>query len=75
MAQNFWIAIVAFTTCLLVTVVVSLATTPRPDKDMEGLVYGLTKIQHDDGAAWYQRPAPLAVFVVVLVIILNIWLA
>jgi SSS family solute:Na+ symporter len=75
MVQNFWIAIAAFTTCLLVTIVVSLVTAPRPDKEMEGLVYGLTKIKHDEGARWYERPAPLAIFVGVLVIIINIWLA
>jgi SSS family solute:Na+ symporter len=75
MVQNFWIAICAFGTCFLVTVVVSLLTAPRADKEMEGLVYGLTKIKHDEGARWYQRPAPLAVFVGVLVIVLNIWFA
>ena len=75
MVQNFWIAICAFGTCFLVTVVVSLVTAPRADKEMEGLVYGLTKIKHDEGARWYQRPAPLAVFVGVLVIVINIWFA
>jgi SSS family solute:Na+ symporter len=75
MAQNFWIAIAAFGTCFLVTVLVSLVTAPRTDRDMEGLVYGLTKIKHDEGAKWWQRPAPLAIFVSVLVIFLNIWFA
>jgi SSS family solute:Na+ symporter len=73
MAQNFWIAIVAFTTCLVISAVVSMVTTPRTDKDMEGLVYGLTKVPHDATAKWYQRPAPLTVIVVILLLILNIW--
>jgi SSS family solute:Na+ symporter len=73
MAQNFWIAIVAFTTCLVISVAVSMFTTPRTDKDMEGLVYGLTKVPHDATAKWYQRPAPLTVIVVILLLILNIW--
>ena len=73
MAQNFWIAIIAFTTCLVISVLVSLFTTPRTDKDMEGLVYGLTKVPHDATAKWYQRPAPLTVIVVILLLILNIW--
>jgi SSS family solute:Na+ symporter len=73
MAQNFWIAIVAFTTCLVISMVVSMVTSPRPDKEMEGLVYGLTKLPSDDAAKWYQRPAPLTVLVVVLLLILNIW--
>ena len=73
MAQNFWIAIIAFTTCFLITVAVSMVTTPRPDKEMEGLVYGLTKVPHDPTAKWYERPAPLTVIVIVLLLILNIW--
>ena len=73
MAQNFWIAIVAFTTNFVISIVVSMVTTPRPDKEMEGLVYGLTKVPHDATAKWYQRPAPLTVIVVILLLILNIW--
>jgi SSS family solute:Na+ symporter len=75
MVQNFWIAICAFSTCFVVTVVVSMMTAPRAEKELEGLVYGLTKIKHDEGAKWYQRPAPLAILVSVLVIVLNIWFA
>ena len=37
MAQNFWIAIVAWTTCFAITVVISLATTPKPDCELLGL--------------------------------------
>jgi SSS family solute:Na+ symporter len=73
MAQNFWIAIIAFTTNFVITIVVSMFTTPRTDKDMEGLVYGLTKVPHDATAKWYERPAPLTVMVVILLLILNIW--
>jgi SSS family solute:Na+ symporter len=73
MAQNFWIAIIAFTTSFVISVAVSMVTTPRPDKEMEGLVYGLTKVPRDENAKWYQRPAPLAVTVVILLVILNIW--
>src|SRR5947208_2322820 len=42
MAQNFWIAIFAWTSCFVVTIAVSLATRPRPEAELEGLVYGLT---------------------------------
>jgi SSS family solute:Na+ symporter len=75
MAQNFWVAIFAFGACFLVTVVVSMMSAPRPASELEGLVYGLTKIRHDEGASWWQRPAPLAIVVSVLVILLNIWFA
>ena len=75
MAQNFWIAIIAWTTCFLVTIAISMLGQPKSNREMEGLVYGLTNIPHDAGAKWYQRPAPLAVVVAVLCIILNIWFA
>jgi len=75
MAQNFWIAIVAFTTCFLVTILVTAFTPPRQESELEGLVYGLTKIRHEEGVKWYQRPVVLAVFVLVLAVILNIWFA
>ena len=49
MAQNFWIAILAWTTCFVVTIVVSLVTRPRPEADLKGLVYGLTEFRHEEG--------------------------
>ncbi len=36
MAQNFWIALLAWTTCFVLTVAVSLVTEPRPEKELEG---------------------------------------
>jgi SSS family solute:Na+ symporter len=75
MAQNFWIAIWAWSACFVVTILVSLATRPRPERELEGLVYGLTKIPHEQGVSWYLRPGPVAIAVGVLVLILNIWFA
>jgi SSS family solute:Na+ symporter len=75
MVQNFWIALFAFSSCVLVTLVVTAFTAPRKESELEGLVYGLTKIRRDENAKWYQRPAVLAVFVLVLAVILNIWFA
>jgi len=59
MAQNFWVAISAFVTCFVVTVVVSLATKPRPASELVGLVYSETPHQAEE-AQWYRRPATLA---------------
>jgi SSS family solute:Na+ symporter len=75
MAQNFWIAIFAWTTCFLVTILVSLVTNPRPEAELEGLVYGLTRIKHEEGVSWYLRPAPIAIAVGILLVVLNIWFA
>jgi SSS family solute:Na+ symporter len=75
MAQNFWISIFAWSTCFLVTIAVSLVTRPRLEKELEGLVYGLTKRPHYKDTVWYKRPVPVAIAIGVLAIILNIWFA
>jgi SSS family solute:Na+ symporter len=72
LAQTFWTAIVAWTTCFVVTILMSLVTRPRPAGELQGLVYGLTSIPHDDAPRWYQRPGPLAVVVLALTVVLNV---
>ncbi|HWN19919.1 MAG TPA: sodium:solute symporter family protein, partial [Gemmatimonadales bacterium] len=49
LAQTFWTAIIAWTTCLVVTALVSLGTRPRPAEELRGLVYSLTPRQTDQG--------------------------
>ncbi|HEX5432407.1 MAG TPA: sodium:solute symporter family protein [Bryobacteraceae bacterium] len=71
MAQNFWIAIFAWSVCFVTTIVVSAATAPKAPETLEGLVYGLTKIEIDKGEPWYRRPGPLAIVVGAGVIVLN----
>jgi SSS family solute:Na+ symporter len=72
MAQNFWIAIFAWTACFVVTVLVSMASQPKPAAELHNLVYGLTDIPHDADLPWYKRPAPLALIVIVALIALNL---
>jgi SSS family solute:Na+ symporter len=72
MAQNFWTAIFAWTVCFVVTIVISLATKPRPDNELVGLVYSLTEKPKDEGGAWYTRPATLGIIVLVLTAGLNL---
>jgi SSS family solute:Na+ symporter len=72
MAQTFWTAVAAFTTCFVVTIVVSLATAPRRDDELEGLVYSLTPKQVDHVKAWYQKPSVFAAVVMVAMITLNV---
>ena len=75
MVQNFWVAIMAFSTCFICTLVVSLLTQPKKEAELEGLVYGLTKIPHDPNAKWFEQPITLAVLVAIVLIVLNIWFA
>jgi SSS family solute:Na+ symporter len=72
MAQNFWTAIWAWSTCFVVTIVVSLLTKPRPDEELRGLVYSLTERPKDAGEPWYRRPAALAVVVLAMTLALNL---
>lgn len=73
MAQNFWIAIIAFVACLLVTLVVSLVTRPKPETELHNLVWGATADLPPEGnAPWYKRPGPLAIIVLAVLVIFNI---
>ncbi|MGH9468534.1 MAG: sodium:solute symporter family protein [Terriglobales bacterium] len=73
MAQDFWTAIYAFGACFLVTVAVSLATRPRAEQDLKGLVYSLTpRLRASADERWYARPAVLGACVLVGALILNI---
>ncbi len=72
MAQNFWTAIFAWTTCIVVTIVISLLTKAPAPESLEGLVYGMTKLPKDEATVWYQRPTSLAVVVLVLLVGFNL---
>lgn len=72
MAQNFWIAIIAWTACFIITVAVTMVTKPRPVSELHNLVYGVTDLPHEEGAPWYKRPGPLAIIVVIVLVIMNI---
>jgi SSS family solute:Na+ symporter len=72
MAQNFWTAIWAWTTCFVITILVSLVTKPRPDAELRGLVYSLTERPAPEDVPWWKRPAPLAGVVLAMTLVLNI---
>ncbi len=75
---SFVAASVAFVADIVVSVVVSLMTRPKPDRELVGLVWSLTPREqrlHDatgENAGWYRKPAVLAGGVLVLTLILNI---
>ncbi len=73
MAQNFYGAIFAWTTCFVITILISLATRQKKsDDDLRGLVYSLTPKIKEHGVPWYKQPAALGVVVMLAAIILNI---
>ncbi len=74
MAQNFWIAIIAFAVCFGVTFLVSLVTTPKTEPELHNLVFGATAtaVPSDANTPWYRRPGPLAIVVMAVLVIMNI---
>jgi SSS family solute:Na+ symporter len=72
MAQSFWVAIIAWTSCLVVTFTVSVMTRPKPESELRNLVYGFTDVPPETTAPWYKRPGPLAIIVVVVLVIMNV---
>jgi solute:Na+ symporter, SSS family len=72
MAQNYWIAIFSWVTCLVVTVLISLVTKPKPESELHNLVYGVTDIPKEADPVWHQRPATLALVVAVVLVFVNI---
>jgi solute:Na+ symporter, SSS family len=56
MAENMFRALWSGLICVLVTVVVSLATKPKPQHELAGLVMGCTEIPGEGHLPLYQRP-------------------
>jgi solute:Na+ symporter, SSS family len=74
MALNVWRALWCWIVCVIVTVVVSYLTQPKPDAELVGLVYGVTPLPSESHMALYQRPVFWAVVVMIILIALNIYL-
>ncbi|MDP2958903.1 MAG: sodium:solute symporter family protein [Longimicrobiales bacterium] len=73
MAQNFWTAIWAWTTCFLATIVISLVTAQKKtDADLKGLVWALTPRPKEEHMVWWKTPEGFGAVVLVLVIALNV---
>jgi SSS family solute:Na+ symporter len=72
LGQTFWTAIAAWVTCFVVTILVSLATRPRPDEELRGLVYSLTPRLSEGDVVWYERPTVLGAIVLAIALLLNI---
>jgi SSS family solute:Na+ symporter len=71
MGQNFWIAIVAWTTCFVLTIAISLATKQlKTDAELKGLVYSLTPKPETAHEPWYKQPVTLGILVLIATIIL-----
>ena len=72
MAENLYRALWSWIICVLVTVVVSLATKPVPTEQLSGLVYGVTPIPDDGATTIWQKPTFWAIVVIIVFFILNL---
>ena len=73
MGQNFTMAIVAWTSCFVLTILISLATKrTKTDQELTGLVYSLTPKPKAEDEPWYQRPVTLGVISLLATLVLNI---
>jgi SSS family solute:Na+ symporter len=72
MAENVFRALWSWLICVAVTVIVSLMTKPRPESELNGLVYGATVIPHDGATTLFQKPIFWACIVTVGFLILQV---
>jgi SSS family solute:Na+ symporter len=72
MAENVFRALWAFLFAAVLVVVISLFTKPRPVAELDGLVYGATKLPKEDPVPFYKNEHIWAVLVVIIFATLNI---
>lgn len=72
MGQAFIVASMSWIVNFFSTIFISLATKPKPEAELKGLVYSLTEKPKDAGGKWYQRVVPLGLILLLITIILNI---
>jgi SSS family solute:Na+ symporter len=71
--ESFWGAGIGFVLVLIVSVLVTLVTTPKPIADLEGLVYGVGRTDLTGDAVvgdrvWYRSPLLLGAGALILAI-------
>jgi len=72
MAENMYRGLWCWLVCVIVTVAVSLATRPRPEAELRGLVYGLTEVPSEGHLPLYRRPIFWAGVVAAAFLLLNV---
>jgi SSS family solute:Na+ symporter len=72
MAENMYRALWSWILCLVVTVVVSLLTKPKPEAELQGLVYGATDIPSEQGVSLIRRPIFWAGVVAAGFVVINV---
>jgi SSS family solute:Na+ symporter len=72
MAENMYRALWSGIICALVTIVISMVTTPKPDRELVGLVMGCTEIPSEGHLPLFHRPVFWAAVVGAVFVALNL---
>jgi len=72
MAENVFRALWAFIFAAIVIVFVSFLTKPRPVAELDGLVYGATKLPEEEPAPFYKKEWVWASLAVIIFVGLNV---
>jgi len=72
MAGNFWRATVAWSTCFIATITISFFTKPKPEEELWGLCWGMSKPIPKVPMVWYKKPEVLGVIVLVITVALDL---
>jgi solute:Na+ symporter, SSS family len=68
MYQSLWSCVM----CVVVTVLVTMVTKPRPDAELKGLVYSLTEVAHEEKVSLLHRPVFWGGVAIALLVVLQI---
>jgi SSS family solute:Na+ symporter len=72
MGQAMSVAIVAWSVCFLMTLLISQWTERRPEQELRGLVYSLTERPRRHGGLWIFSPMGLGLTVLAITVVLNV---
>jgi len=72
LAQDMYQALWSCVTCVVVTVLVTLVTKPKPDRELKGLVYALTEVPREEHASWLHKPVVWGAVALVVLVVLQI---
>src|SRR5438552_5712182 len=72
LAQAMYQALWSCVTCVVVTVLVTLVTKPKPDEELKGLVYSLTEVAREEHASFLHRPPYWGIAALAILLVLQI---
>jgi SSS family solute:Na+ symporter len=72
LAQDMYQSLWSCVTCVVVTLLVTLVTKPRPDSELVGLVYSLTEKAKEEKVGLLRRPIFWGMAALVILVVLQI---